>query len=284
MTSRSPETIAHWLKQAKTVLAQVTDEAEAEAKYCLGHVLQCNYSYLYSHAGQVLTEAQRQQLDAILQQRQSGTPLAYVLQQWHFWDFELAVSPATLIPRADTEILVEQALQLQLPADARVLDLGTGTGAIALALAKERLGWQVCGVDLQPEAVACANHNKTALQLVNCDFLQSNWFSAVSSQRFELIVSNPPYIEPNDPHLQQGDVRFEPITALVADAEGLADIELIIAGSVLQLQPGGWLLLEHGYQQADAVCERLQQAGFVQVQSKKDYGGQWRISFGQYPL
>ncbi|MEE2025341.1 peptide chain release factor N(5)-glutamine methyltransferase [Alkalimonas mucilaginosa] len=284
MSNSSVCSIGSWLTLAKTVLTKVTDEAEAEAKYCLSHVLQCNYSFLYSHAAKLLSAEQWQQLDAILQQRQSGTPLAYVLQQWHFWDFELAVSPATLIPRADTEILVEQALQLQLPADSKVLDLGTGTGAIALALAKERSGWQVTGVDMQPEAVACANRNKAALQLANCDFQLSNWFSAVSSQRYELIVSNPPYIEPDDPHLQQGDVRFEPKTALVADAEGLADIELIITGSVLQLHPGGWLLLEHGYQQAEAVCERLQQAGFIQVQSKKDYGGQWRISFGQRPL
>ncbi|MCC5826937.1 peptide chain release factor N(5)-glutamine methyltransferase [Alkalimonas sp.] len=284
MANSSASTLASWLKQAKTVLAQVTEEAEAEAKYCLSHVLQCNYSYLYSHAGQLLTEEQRQQLDGILQQRQTGTPLAYVLKQWHFWDFELAVSPATLIPRADTEILVEQALQLALPATAKVLDLGTGTGAIALALAKERPGWQVTGVDLQLEAVACATNNKAALQLVNCHFLQSNWYAAVKAQKFELIVSNPPYIEPDDVHLQQGDVRFEPKTALVAAEHGLADIEQIIAGSVLQLQPGGWLLLEHGYQQAEVVRESLLHAGFNQIQSKKDYGGQWRISFGQGPL
>ncbi|SEA75849.1 peptide chain release factor N(5)-glutamine methyltransferase [Alkalimonas amylolytica] len=284
MGNNSVCTIASWLKQASTVLAQVTGEAEVEAKYCLSHVLQCNYSYLYSHAAQPLTAEQRQQLDVILQQRQSGTPLAYVLKQWHFWDFELAVSPATLIPRADTEILVEQALQLSLPADAKVLDLGTGTGAIALALAKERPGWQVIGVDLQPEAVACATTNKAALQLTNCHFLQSNWYAAVRARQFELIVSNPPYIEPNDEHLQQGDVRFEPKTALVAAEHGLADIEQIIAGSVQQLQPGGWLLLEHGYQQAGAVRERLEDAGFNQIQSKKDYGGQWRISFGQRTL
>lgn len=284
MVNSSVCTLGSWLKQAKTVLAQVTDEAEIEAKYCLSHVLQCNYSYLVSHAEQPLTAEQRQQLDAIVQQRQTGTPLAYVLKQWHFWDFELAVSPVTLIPRADTEILVEQALHFSLPADAKVLDLGTGTGAIALALAKERPGWQVTGVDVQDEALACATSNKAALQLTNCHFLQSNWYAAVRAQQFELIVSNPPYIEPDDVHLQQGDVRFEPKTALVAAAQGLADIELIIAGSVLQLQPGGWLLLEHGYQQAVAVRERLQQAGYVQVQSKKDYGGQWRISFGQRPL
>ena len=275
--------IADWLAGAKTRLAAVTEEADTEAKYCLCHLLACSSSYLYAYPEQPLTTEQLSQLDAYLAQRLTGRPLAYVLGRWHFWDFELAVSEATLIPRADTEVVVEQALKLALPADAKVLDLGSGTGAIALALARERPDWQVLGLDIQPDAVQCANGNASTLQLANCRFMASNWFDAVPAQSFELIVSNPPYIEPEDPHLVLGDLRYEPQTALVAGREGLADIEHIVQNSWQYLAAGGWLVLEHGYQQADAVRHCLQQAGFVAVRSQKDYGGNWRISLGQRP-
>lgn len=276
--------ITAWLLQAKQQLAAVTHEANVEAKYCCSFVLQQSNTYLYTHGDQQLTPEQLLQLQTIMQRRLTGEPLAYILRQWHFWDFELEVSPATLIPRADTEILVEKALALVGPAPAHIVDLGTGTGAIALALAKERPDCQVTGLDRQMDAVDLAIRNAERLQLCNCRFLYSDWCTALvgSEQGVDLIVSNPPYIEVTDPHLACGDVRFEPASALVAANEGLADIEQIISQSTDYLRSGGWLVLEHGYQQAEQVASLLTQAGFAQVGSEKDYGGQWRISFGRW--
>lgn len=274
--------ISEWLQQAKQQLVAVTDEVDAEAKYCCSFVLQQSHTYLYTHGDRLLNPAQLQQLQVILQRRLTGEPLAYILRQWHFWDFELEVAPATLIPRADTEVLVEKALKLLAPAPAKIADLGTGTGAIALALAKERPDCQVIGLDIQAEAVGLARRNALRLQLSNCQFQHSDWFAAVAEHNFDMIVSNPPYIDEADPHLAQGDVRFEPASALVAADTGLADIQQIISQSGRYLRAGGWLLLEHGYQQASAVTALLAQAGFVQVASEKDYGSQWRISFGQW--
>jgi len=226
------------------------------------------------------------ELSALLQQaltrRLTGEPLAYILGHWYFWDFRLNVAPCTLIPRPDTETLVRQALTLPLPTQASVLDLGTGTGAIALALAKEQSQWQVLGLDLQPDAVMLATHNAQQLALSNCHFACSDWFSAVTGQQFDLIVSNPPYIDEVDPHLSCGDVSFEPLTALVAPQQGLADLVQIIRQAPGYLHSGGWLWLEHGYQQADTVQALLRQAGFGQVSSERDYGDQWRISGGQW--
>lgn len=276
--------ITAWLLQAKQQLAAVTHEADVEAKYCCGFVLQQANTYLYTHGDQALTSEHLQQLQAILQRRLTGEPLAYILGQWHFWDFELEVAPATLIPRADTEILVEKALALISPALAHIVDLGTGTGAIALALAKERPDCQVVGLDRQMDAVDLARRNAERLQLRNCRFLYSDWCAALagSEHSIDLIVSNPPYIDVADPHLACGDVRFEPSSALVAANKGLADIQQIIGQSTVFLRAGGWLVLEHGYQQAEQVTALLTQAGFQQVASEKDYGGQWRISFGQW--
>lgn len=276
--------ISDWLQQARQQLATVTHDVDAEAKYCCSFVLQQSNTYLYTHSDQLLNVAQLQQLEAIMQRRLAGEPLAYIVGQWHFWDFELEVSPATLIPRADTEILVERALALLSPAPARIIDLGTGTGAIALALAKERPDCQVIGLDIQPAAVALAKRNAQRLQLENCSFGQSNWFSALADvkQGFDLIVSNPPYIDASDAHLTRGDLRFEPGSALVSADAGIADLHKIISLSSDFLNQQGWLLLEHGYQQAQEVAARLNQFGFSQVASEKDYGGQWRISFGQW--
>ncbi|WP_337881414.1 peptide chain release factor N(5)-glutamine methyltransferase [Rheinheimera sp.] len=280
------QTVRQWLLQASSVLhplvstGPVPVDARQEARRLLQELSGWSATQLVLRENEPLDPALDSRLTAALQRRLQGEPLAYILGYWYFWDFQLKVAPCTLIPRPDTETLVRQALELTLPAQARVLDLGTGTGAIVLALAKERPDWQLTGLDLQPEAVALAQHNATQLQLTNCQFVQSNWFSAVQGQQFDLIVSNPPYIDEADPHLSQGDVAYEPRTALVAAGAGLADIQQIIQGATQHLSPQGWLWLEHGYQQADAVQQLLQQAGFRQVQSVRDYGGQWRISGG----
>lgn len=217
-----------------------------------------------------------------LQRRRQGEPVAYILGHQGFWSLDLEVAPHTLIPRPDTELLVESALALLPATPLAALDLGTGTGAIALALASERPGWQVTGVDRVEDAVALAERNRQRLQLGNVRFLHSHWFSALAGQRFGLILSNPPYIRADDRHLDQGDVRFEPSSALVAGADGLDDIRAIIQAAPQYLLAGGWLLLEHGFDQAEAVRELLATAGFSEAHSRRDLGGHERISLGRF--
>lgn len=218
-----------------------------------------------------------------LQRRRTGEPVAYILGQQGFWKLDLEVAPHTLIPRPETELLVEAALELLPATPAKVLDLGTGSGAIALALASERPAWQVTAVDRVLEAVALAERNRQRLHLKNATVLNSHWFSALQGQRFDLIISNPPYIADNDPHLVAGDVRFEPASALVAGHDGLDDLRLIIAQAPAHLNTGGWLLLEHGYDQAAAVRDLLSGEGFEEVHSRIDLGGHERITLGRRP-
>ena len=239
-------------------------------------------SYLRTWPERELEGEQLTRFQASLQRRRQGEPVAYILGHQGFWSLDLEVAPHTLIPRPDTELLVESALELLPATPLSVLDLGTGTGAIALALASERPAWQVTGVDRVEEAVALAERNRQRLQLGNARFLHSHWFSALAEQRYGLILSNPPYIRADDQHLDQGDVRFEPSSALVAGDDGLDDIRVIIQAAPAHLLPGGWLLLEHGFDQAEAVRELLAAGGFVEVHSRRDLGGHERISLGRF--
>lgn len=271
--------IEQWLRWARDQLVQ-SDSARLDSELLLAHVLKRDRTWLYTWSDRELTEQQQQQAQQLLQQRQQGAPVAHLLGEREFWSLPLQVNASTLIPRPDTETLVEWALQLALPDNARVLDLGTGTGAIALALASERPQWQISAVDAQADAVALAASNAKLLDL-NVTVLQSNWFAALSG-RFDLIVSNPPYIDADDPHLQQGDVRFEPRSALVAEQRGLADLQQIIQKAPEFLSAQGWLLLEHGWQQAESVKQLLQQRGFKALQTRCDLAGQDRITGGQW--
>jgi release factor glutamine methyltransferase len=258
--------------------------AQLDAELLLAAALGKPRSYLRTWPEREVEAACVATFTANLTRRRSGEPIAYILGRQGFWSLDLDVASHTLIPRPDTELLVETALAL-LPANpAAVLDLGTGTGAIALALACERPAWQVTGVDRVSEAVALAETNRVRLQLGNASFLVSHWFSELAGQRYQLIVSNPPYIAAGDPHLSQGDLRFEPSSALVAGVDGLDDIRLIIQQAPVHLHSGGWLLLEHGFDQAEAVRELLSGQGFMAVESRLDLGGHQRISLGQWPL
>jgi release factor glutamine methyltransferase len=244
-------------------------------------------SFLHTWPERIVSTEAAVTFAAYVERRRTGEPVAYILRQQGFWKLDLEVAPHTLIPRPDTELLVEAALELHAGtpslAPVSVLDLGTGTGAIALALANERPAWNVTAVDRVPEAVALAERNRQRLHLDNVKVLTSHWFSALEGQRFELIISNPPYIASADPHLAAGDVRFEPSSALVAGVDGLDDLRLIIAQAPSHLEAGGWLLLEHGYDQAAAVRDLLANQGFERVHSRKDLGDHERISIGRLP-
>ena len=269
-----------WLRAARERL-QASETPQLDAEVLLAHALACSRTYLHTWPDKELTPEQLNAAEQLLAQRERGVPIAHLLGEREFWSLPLQVNASTLIPRPDTECLVEQALSLPLPPQARVLDLGTGTGAIALALQSERPQWQVVAVDRAADAVALAQRNANNLNLP-IDVKQSDWFQAVSGERFDLIVSNPPYIAADDPHLQQGDVRFEPHTALVASAEGFADLGHIIATAPAYLEPKGWLLLEHGWEQGAQCRQALEAEGYVQVQSLPDYANLERVTIGQW--
>lgn len=253
-----------------------------DAELLLAAALGKPRSYLRTWPERELDDEQLTLFRANLVRRRQGEPVAYILGHQGFWSLDLEVAPHTLIPRPDTELLVETALELLPATPLTVLDLGTGTGAIALALASERPAWRVTGVDRIEDAVALAERNRQRLQLGNARFVHSHWFSALSGQRYGLILSNPPYIRADDQHLERGDVRFEPSSALVAGNDGLDDIRAIIQAAPDHLLSGGWLLLEHGFDQAVDVRRLLAEGGFVEVESRRDLGGHERISLGRF--
>lgn len=261
-------------------LEEISDSPRLDTEIFLCHVLEKPSSYLMTWPEKELTPTQVQRFTGYLKRRQQGEPVAYILGTQAFWTLELEVSVDTLIPRADTEVLVETALNL-FPENTplRIADLGTGTGAIALALASERSAWEVWGCDRIIAAVDLAKRNQARLDLPDVHFVQGSWLAPLSG-RFDMIVSNPPYIDQDDEHLQQGDVRFEPMSALVAAEEGLSDIIHIIKTAPDYLREGGWLLFEHGYQQAVAVRKLFCDSGYEQVKTYQDYAGNDRVTVG----
>ncbi|WP_371972637.1 peptide chain release factor N(5)-glutamine methyltransferase [Lelliottia nimipressuralis] len=271
-----------WLRAAASELSS-SESPRRDAEILLEHVTGKARTYLLAFGETLLTPEQDAQLAALLARRKTGEPVAHLTGEREFWSLPLYVSAATLIPRPDTECLVEQALARLPDGPCRILDLGTGTGAIALALASERPDCQITAVDVMPDAVALAQRNLARLGFSNVQINQSSWFSALAQHAFEMIVSNPPYIDEHDPHLSQGDVRFEPLTALVAANDGLADIEHIITTAREHLVPGGWLLLEHGWTQGAAVRALFSAAGYASVETCRDYGGNERLTLGKKP-
>lgn len=275
-------TIAELLRRA-TELENVSDSARLDVEVLLCHVLKKERTYLFTWPDHDVTGQPLAVFNTAFERRKNGEPVAHITGEREFWSLKLSVNNSTLIPRPDTELLVEQSLQLPLPENTHVLDLGTGTGAIALALASEQPHWQITAVDVVDEAVALAERNRQQLQLNNVQIAKSSWYQQLSpDRRFHLIVSNPPYIDPVDPHLSQGDVRFEPQSALTAANHGLADIEIIAAGAQSFLEDEGFLLVEHGYDQGEQVRTVFAKQGFNDVHTVQDLANNDRVTIGRY--
>lgn len=275
-------TIAHALAWAKSILASAgSDSPSTDARLLLAHVLGKDQTYLYTWADKILSDRTYVDFQHLVNARQQGEPVAYLLGYRDFWTLRLAVNPSTLIPRPETELLVEHALGRLSEDVSSLCDLGTGTGAVALALASERPDISVTGVDKVAGAVQLARQNAIVNQLINVQFLQSDWFGALGNSQFNLIVSNPPYVEEGSPYLEEGDVRFEPRSALISGKDGLEDIRHIIGAAIPYLQAKGWLLLEHGYQQGKAIRGLFAHYGYTAVETVQDYAGLDRVTMGQ---
>ncbi|MDO6721077.1 peptide chain release factor N(5)-glutamine methyltransferase [Psychrosphaera sp. 1_MG-2023] len=280
-----PNSIKQLLDNAANEFSALSDSAKLDAELLMCHVLDCQRIYLFTWPEKLLETPQCDQFFSLVEERKTGRPIAHIVGKRAFWDLELAVNDSTLIPRPDTEILVEKVLEIiesKGPEQGEGLDLGTGTGAIALSLASSLPKWQWTGVDIIPEAVLLARHNTKLNQIPNCQFVESSWFTALADQKFDFIVSNPPYIDENDPHLNLGDVRFEPKTALVAKGHGLADIRYIVENARRHLKRNGKLILEHGFEQGVEVRHILRDFNFQYVDTFKDLSGNDRVSIGYF--
>ena len=261
-----------------------SDTAQIDAELLLAAAIGKPRTHLYTWPEQILTPAQRSYFESVLERRVLGEPVAYIIGTRDFWTLNLRVNRHVLIPRPETELLVETALALVTTPEAHIADLGTGSGAIALALASERRLWKVMATDMSIAALTVASDNASLLGIPNVRFRQGSWCEALEPAQFDLIVSNPPYIDAADPHLAQGDLRFEPRPALVAADEGLADIRALCSQASNHLKPGGWLLLEHGWTQGPAVRGNLEQNGFDALSTLKDLNGNDRVTLGRRGL
>jgi release factor glutamine methyltransferase len=271
------------LQQASRRLAESSPSAALDAQVLLSHVLQCNSAHLAAWPEKKLTDEQQKKYDRLVKQRQQGLPVAHLTGQREFWSLNFAVDNSTLIPRPETETLIDFILtHFGDRKDLKLLDMGTGTGAIAIAVANEKPGWQIVASDISPQALRLAQQNSHNLQVENIRFILSNWFANSVDKDFDLIVSNPPYIAADDPHLSQGDVRFEPATALVSGNSGMADIEHICRQAKDHLAKNGWLVVEHGYNQQQQVADCFAKNGFVQITQQRDLSGHIRMSAGRY--
>ncbi|MEI6068548.1 MAG: peptide chain release factor N(5)-glutamine methyltransferase [Methylococcaceae bacterium] len=277
-------TIKNLLAHATNTLSSYSDSPLLDAEVLLGFVLEKPRTYLRAWCDNSLTDQQLATFEALIKQRQQGTPIAYLTGTREFWSRNFTVTPDVLIPRPDTELLIELSLDL-IPKDeaVKLIDLGTGSGIIAVTLAAERPNALITAVDASFAALTIAKQNAQLYQLSNITFYQSDWFSKVPNTQFDCVVSNPPYIDSADEHLRQGDVRFEPKTALIAEDQGLSDIQIIADKARSYLKPAGHLLIEHGYNQAIQVQAIFNALAYDKVQSYQDLSGQPRVTYGQKP-
>jgi len=275
--------LAATLKTATHSLQACSDTPRLDAELLICHVLGIPKTYFFTHPEQEVTDQQYAKLDTLLQQRMAGQPIAYIIGYRYFWDLKLKVTPDTLIPRPETEFLVETALELGEEAKGiDVIDLGTGSGAIALSLAKARPNWHITATDQSSSALEVAVENADANGVNRITFVESHWFDRLDEHnQYDLIVSNPPYVPEQAPHLQERGVRYEPRQALVSGADGLDAIRILIPESKKHLKQNGWLLLEHGFDQGEEVKTLFEAQGYKNVQQKQDLGGHTRITYGQ---
>ncbi len=270
------------LRAAQQKLSLKSATAQLDAELLLCDALNITKTQLVTWPNKEISEIEHHRLQSHITRRANGEPIAYILGTQSFWTLELITTPSVLIPRPETELLVEAALEHIKPNQAlNVLDLGTGSGAIALAIAQERALSTVIAIDISAAAMKIANINKRRHQLKNVFFNRSKWASSIKNDSIDIIVSNPPYIETGDPHLDQGDLRFEPKIALISGKNGFADIDAIIEDSKRVLHKGGWLLLEHGWKQGQQSQQKLHQAGYQNIRLLTDLNGNARVSIGQ---
>lgn len=272
------------LAHAATTLTSHSDSPLLDAEVLLAFVLDKPRTYLRAWCDNMLTDQQQADFAVLIEQRLQGTPVAYLTGTREFWSRDFKVTSDVLIPRPDTELLIELSLDL-IPKNqaVKLIDLGTGSGIIAVTLAAERPAARVTAVDASLAALAVAEHNARHHQLANIEFYQSDWFGGVPPTLFDVVISNPPYIDPDDEHLRQGDVRFEPKNALIADNQGLGDIQMIADSARRYLKPAGHLLIEHGYGQQQQVQAIFNALHYDKVQSYRDLSGQPRVTHGQKP-
>lgn len=275
-------TISALINLGEQMLTQVSDSAKLDGQILLSFVIEKPISYLYTWPDTQLSQKQVKTFLALLKRRTLHEPIAYIVGEKEFWSMPFKVSPSTLIPRPDTEVLVETVLCNHKIERIHCCDLGTGTGAIALALASERPLWLIDALDFNEDAVSLAKENAAILGFDKVSIYQSDWFSKVAiEKRFDVIVSNPPYIDKFDPHLVQGDVQYEPLSALVADNTGMKDFMTIAKNALSFLNPGGKIYFEHGYKQGVDVRKLLTGLAYQNVQTVNDYNGNERVTFGQ---
>lgn len=273
--------IENIIKKSTAKLAESSTTARVDSELLLAQALNQTRSYLYTHPEKVVTANQSAKFLHQLKRRLEGEPIAYLLGRREFWTLELLVNHHVLIPRPETELLVEITLQLLGNEPKLIAELGTGSGAIALALASERSSWSIIATDYSENALKVARTNRKFTKLHNVKFRHGNWCTALPNQKFHAIISNPPYIATNDLHLTQGDLRFEPKSALISGSDGLDAIRIIISEAPSKLGRGGWLILEHGFDQAEAVADLMRKHGFSEITNYRDFANHPRVTIGR---